>query len=87
MPYFNYDGSVDIDVDDFLSACNRFEIEEIIDALEDDGYIKSSQRAVNNPKVSASEQIFEEALNKLHGKWNQLSKSEEEIILTITKRF
>lgn len=87
MPYFDYDGSVDIDVDDFLSACSSREINDLIDALEEDGYIKSSQRLTDDPTVSASEQLFEEALNKLHGKWNQLSNSEEEIILTITKRF
>lgn len=87
MPYLDYDGSIDIDVDDFLSACNRREIEELIDALEDSGHIRPSRRVVDNPEVSAPEQLFEEALNKLHGKWNQLSNSEEVIILTITKRF
>lgn len=87
MPYFDYDGSVDVDVDDFLSACDRHDIEDIIDALEEDGYIKPSQRITESAGLSAPEAIFEEALSKLHGKWNQLTKEEEEIIMIISKRF
>lgn len=87
MPDFDYDGWVSVDVDDFLSACDKYEIEEIIDALEEDGHIKPSQRITRNTGLSAAESIFEEALGKLHGKWNQLSKSEEEILMAIAKRF
>lgn len=87
MPDFDYDGWVSVDIDDFLSACDKHEIEEIIDALEEDGYIKPSQRHSKSDGLPAPEAIFEEALNKLHGKWTRLSKSEEEIIMAIAKRF
>lgn len=87
MPYFDYDGSIDVDVDDFLSACNRSEINDLIDALEEDGYIKPSQRILDDPKVSVPEQLFEEALDKLHGKWNQLTKEEEQIIMLLANKF
>jgi len=87
MPDFDYDGWVSVDVDDFLSACDRHEIQEIIDALEEDGHIKPSQRNAKTTALSPAETIFEEALTKLHGKWNQLSKSEEEILMAIAKRF
>ena len=86
MPYFEYDGSVDVDVDDFLSACDRSDIKEIIDALVDDGHIKADQRIVDN-EMSAPEQLFEEAINKLRGKWNRLSKEEEIILMTIANKF
>lgn len=86
MPYFDYDGDINVDVDDFLSACDRREIEEIIDALVEDCYIKPSQ-IIHKSTISAPEQLFEDALDKLHGKWNQLSKSEEEIIMALAKRF
>jgi hypothetical protein len=86
MPYFNYDGDIEVSIDDFLSACDDSDINDIVDALVEDGYIKPSQ-IIHEPSMSAPEQLFEEALDKLHGKWNQLSKSEEEILMTLAKRF
>jgi len=88
MPDFDYDGSIDIDVDDFLSACSKRDINDIIDALVEDGYLKNINRAIEeHSQMSAPEQLFEQALSKLHGKCNQLSKTEEEIIMTLAKRF
>ena len=86
MPDFDYNGDVEVNVDDFLSGCDNDDMEEIIDALIEDGYIKPSAR-IHDSEMSAPEQIFEEALSKLRGKWNQLSKSEEEIIMALAKRF
>lgn len=86
MPYFEYDGSVDVDVDDFLSSCDSSDIEEIIDALVEDGHIKPSQ-IIHEPDMSAPEQLFEEALDKLHGKWNRLTKEEEQIIMLLANKF
>lgn len=87
MPDFDYDGWVSVDIDDFLSACDRHEINEIIDALVEDGHIKPSQRHTEITGVCAPEALYQEALSKLHGKWNMLSKSEEEAIMAIAKRF
>lgn len=87
MPDFDYDGWVKVDVDDFLSACDKYEIQEIIDALEEDGYIRPSQRIKKPTGLSAAEALFEEALSKLQGKWNRLTKEEEKIITDISKRF
>ena len=86
MPYFYYEGNLDIEVDEFLDACDKKEKEELIDALIEDGYIKPSQRTVDE-KLCAAEEIFEESLSTLHGKWNRLTKEEEIIIMTIAKRF
>jgi ribosomal protein S8 len=86
MPDFDYDGYVDIDVDDFIRACNSREIEEVIDELIEGGYIKSSQ-VIHVSQKTVAEQIFQEALQKLDGKWNLLTKEEEEIITNISKRF
>ena len=38
-------------------------------------------------KPSIPEIEFEEALNKLHQKWNRLSKEDEQIIINIAKKF
>ena len=86
MPDFDYDGYVHIDVDDFIRACSSREIEGVIDELVEKGYIKSS-RVIHDSQMTIPEQIFQEALQKLDGKWNQLTKEEEEIIANISKRF
>jgi hypothetical protein len=85
MPTFNAE-DIDVDVNEFLSACDGGEINEIIESLIEDGYINKSQR-ITPGQMCASEQIFEEHLDVLHGKWNLLTKEEEETIIKITKRF
>ena len=90
MPYFDYDGDINIDVDDFLSACGSSEIKELIEALVEDGHLPQSVLHTigdNNTNVGIAESEFEDALDKLHGKWNVLNKDEEEIIVKISKRF
>ena len=89
MPYFDYDGDINIDVDDFLSACGSSEIKELIEALVEDGHLPKSTLNVveNSNSVGIAESEFEDALDKLHGKWNVLSKEEEEVIVKISKRF
>lgn len=89
MPYFDYDGDIDVSVDDFLSACDSRDIKELIEALVEDEYLPESvlkTQSSNNP-VCISESEFDDALNKLKGKWNVLSREEEEIIINISKRF
>jgi hypothetical protein len=86
MPTF-YAEDVDIDIDKFLSACSSRETEELIDALIEDGYLIKNCRANSTLYDSVSESFFEEALRKLHGKWNMLTQEEEEIILKIASRF
>ena len=88
MPDFDYDGYVNIDIDDFLNACSKRDIDEIIDSLIENGHLKDSDRVTDKRmQISAPEQIFEEAINKLHGKWNRLSKEEEIILMTIANKF
>ena len=88
MPYFDYDGEIDIDVDDFLNACSSSEIKEIISALIEDGHLPKSLEHTNDlSNCGVAESEFEDALNKLHGKWVVLSKEEEEVIIKMSKRF
>jgi hypothetical protein len=44
MPTF-YSEDIDIDVDEFLSACDHRDKEELITALIEDGYLKKDCRA------------------------------------------
>jgi hypothetical protein len=86
MPTF-YSEDVDIDPSEFLSACSSREKEELIDELIEDGYISKTCRVNVSYNYSVSESLFEEALQKLHGKWNMLTKEEEEAIIKIANRF
>jgi len=90
MPKFsNYreiESFVDVDVDEFLDACNSQEKEEIVDALIEDRYLKKDCRETFE-SYSPSEAFYQEAIKKLNGKWNMLTKEEEETILNIAKRF
>jgi hypothetical protein len=88
MPNF-YVEDVDIDIDEFVSKCSNSEIEDLIDSLIDSGYLPRSARnnfSLKEP-ISISESFYEDALDKLHGKWNMLSQEEEQLILNIAKRF
>lgn len=89
MPKFYQQSEVyvDVDVDEYLSACSTKETEELVDLLIEDGYLKKDCRPSYDYVYSVSESLFEEALQKLHGKWNSLTKEEEEAIINIAKRF
>lgn len=76
----------EVDIDDFLNACSSKDIDELVDALIEDGHI-SEKAKLSYDCYSAAEAYFEEALEKLKGKWNMLTQEEEEIILKIANRF
>jgi predicted nucleic-acid-binding protein len=85
MPYFDQQ----IDVDEFLYGCTKSEIQEVIDNLIERGNLPESVKNMSKSSVqySVAESEFEDALHKLHGKWNSLSKEEEQTIIKISKRF
>ena len=87
MPYFDYEGDINIDVDDFISACDSRDIKDLIEALVEDGHLPKSvlETEVNNV-AGVAESEFENALDNLRGKWNRLTTEEEEIIVKISKR-
>ena len=58
-------------------------VQYAIDWLRDNGFIPEENIVFR----SVSESQFEDALNKLHDKWNRLSQEEEDAIINISKRF
>jgi hypothetical protein len=76
----------EIDIEDFINDCSAIEIEEVIDILIDNGHLKESAK-IDYTVYSATESMYEDALNKLHGKWNNLSKEEEEYIIALASKF
>jgi hypothetical protein len=74
----------DVEVNDFLEDCDSYEIDNVIDWLEEKGHIKDTHI---DRQVCATELEFIEALDKLCTKWNVLSKEEETFIVNLAKRF
>ncbi len=77
MPYFETNpDEIEVDVDDFLSACSDSEIKELIQALKDDGHLDEGE--LDND--------FDIAIRKLAGNSWRLTKEDEETILKIASK-
>ena len=63
MPTF-YTEEIDIDPDNFVIACNSYEIKELIQALIDEGHINDPY-VKRKDNVSINEESFNECLDKL----------------------
>lgn len=83
MPSFYVD-DVDIDVDEFLSACTDSEVKELIEALVEDKYIKKD--AILEPNKKSMNPFFDDACAKLIGNSWRLSKEDEDKIMEISKK-
>ena len=87
MPYFYSEAEVEIDVDEFLSACKQHEIEEIIEVLIEDGCIHPSANKGNSTSQSVSEWEFNNIINKIASNHLQLTNEEDELLKKIASRF
>lgn len=83
MPDFYVD-EMSIEPEEFVQACNKRELNELIDYLVEEDLVKRSTVA-SQPR-GYDEEVFEEALLKLSGKWNMLSVAESEFVTTLAKR-
>ena len=83
MPSFYVD-DVDIDVDEFLSACSTSERKELIEALVEDGYIK--RESLLNPDKQGAVNEFDNACAHMIGNSWRLSKEDEDKIIEISKK-
>ena len=77
---------VDVDVYEFLSSCDKSDIDDVIDYLKDNGDInETTLEEIDTPRSYTSEK-FEESLLKLRGHSSSLSTEEEEYIINLAKR-
>jgi hypothetical protein len=79
------DMDVDVDVDEFLDNCSKKEIEEVIDWLKGNDYLKTPvvvQQIDNLLDIS-----FKEALNKLQDKRVYLTLEEEQFLINLANKF
>lgn len=88
MPYINIDEDVFIDVRDFYRELDDPEKEQLADLLTEDGFLDELEEENRNKNINGfDEETFESSLKKLRGKWNMLSKEEEETIVKIASKF
>lgn len=85
MPEF--DTYVDVDVDDFISACSKREITELVDALIDEGYIPASAGKGTNSKVGVLESIFIGKIDQLKENYYRLSQEDEKTLEDLFKKY
>lgn len=85
MPTFYEETDFDISVDDFLEECNSREITEIIEYLEEMGYLKSYEKKYSKAE-GVMEEIFQEKIKKISESKHRLTLEEEDIIAKIADR-
>jgi hypothetical protein len=85
MPEF--DTYVDVDVDEFLSACSKREITELIDALIEDGHIPESASKKVNDNIGVLESQFIEKMDGLKEKYYRLSQEDEKTLEDLFKKY
>jgi len=87
MPTFYEEVDVDVDVDDFLSSCNKREINDLIEALVEDGHLPKSVLNKNDQKEGRLESQFSFKVDKLKEKYYSISKEDEEVLENIFKKY
>ena len=88
MPQFteHTDVDIDIDVDEFLDECDKYEIKEVIEWLRDSEYITSDDLLYDGPQ-SAMEQLFARDVDKIRTSYLTLSREDMDIINQIAKKY
>ena len=81
-----YPDDIEIDIDDFLEACDPREIEEVIEYLSDEGYLKKASYELDRGQ-SIHEQNFNDCLSKIHNNYLSLTSEEEAVLYAIAQRF
>ena len=83
MPTF-YAEDIDIDADEFISSCSSDEVQELIDILVEEGYVK--RKDVINTEKNVLDEEWDEVIGKLKGNGRLHLTNEEEIIKKIANR-
>lgn len=87
MPYFYTEAEVDVDVDEFISACNSREIKEIIEALTEDGHLTNVTPIIPKEKMSIMDEEWFNIVDKLAILRLRMTSEEESIIREIVKKY
>lgn len=84
MPYFETE--LEVDVDDFLSSCTKSEIKELIEALQEDGWLVE-ESVTRMDDMNFLDEEWLNITNKLNTLRLRLSVEEEQTIKDIVNRY
>ena len=85
--YVESDVDVDIEVNEFVSSCSPREIRELVQALIEDGHIKTSSVTPSPDRMTAREIEFGEMLSLLSQKYYQMDVTEINIIEELYNKY
>ena len=81
MPGFYVD-EIEISPDEFVTACNKRELGELVDALKDEGYVILEKNSKNS-----NDNEFTTSLDILKESKHMLSLEEEQVLIKMAERF
>lgn len=82
MPIFD----LDIDPEDYIFSCRPSEIKQLIDILIKHKHLPTLAVQTTPYQYGIAEMEFESALSSLHGKWNNLTSEDEQLIISMSKK-
>jgi hypothetical protein len=86
MPDFTPD-DLDISPSEFVDACNRRDITDLIDILIEEGHLPKERTRFSNTHSTPQGGIFNESLDILSENRLQLTLEEEDMINKLAERF
>lgn len=87
MPYFESYAEVEVDIDEFMDACNKKEIKEVIEWLFDNGHLSNIQQSIPEEKRTLMDKEWMEISLKLSNIRLQLTSEDESKIREILKKY
>lgn len=87
MPYFESYAEVEVDIDEFMDACNKKEIKQVIEWLFDSGHLSNIQQSIPEEKRTLMDKEWMEISLKLSNIRLQLTSEDESKIREILKKY
>lgn len=87
MPEIRTYTDIDVDVDDFVSSCNKREISELIEELIFHGYLNEHSVGVPSNNMGLMESMFVEKMSKLTSCYYRLTPEEEQTLENLFKKY
>lgn len=87
MPWFDTNSEIEIDVEEFVTSCDKKEIKELINVLIDEGHLNPEDQLKTKENSNLFEIEWLDMLKKLVSLRLQISKEEEETIRNIVKKY
>ena len=76
---------IDIDIDEFITSCDKDDIEEMIEILSELGYLNDNKKV--NDNIGYMEKIFQDNLDKLKDVFYRMGEDEIGLIEALVKKY